>query len=66
MAGSDSGAVVAMKIFVEENQIPPVRILLELFCRAVDRPPALFIAKKNIAQTTGNLISHLPQRELLA
>src|SRR6266516_5902456 len=30
MAGADAAAIVAMKVLVEENQILPVRIMLEL------------------------------------
>ncbi len=33
----DSGAVVAMEVFVEINQIAPVRVVLEFFKAPVDR-----------------------------
>src|SRR5215471_7911693 len=41
MAGADTGAIVTVEIFVEENQITPVRIILELCSVAVHRTPAV-------------------------
>src|SRR5262249_18490814 len=37
MTGSKSGTVVAVEVFVEEDEIAPVRILLELCCSSVHR-----------------------------
>ena len=36
MTGTDSGAVVTMKVFVEQNQISPIGVLLELCATAID------------------------------
>src|SRR5262245_11224794 len=44
MAGADARAIVAVEIFVEENQITPMRIVLELGCAPVHRAPSGFIA----------------------
>jgi hypothetical protein len=41
VARREACAVVAMEIFVEENVVVPVRILLELPGSPVDRPPAI-------------------------
>ena len=47
MTGADAGTVVAMKIFVERNQVAPVRIVLKLLGAAEDRPPPVLIAGKD-------------------
>ena len=39
--GAEPGAVVAVEVLVEEQQVAPVRILLELLGAAVDPPPAV-------------------------
>src|SRR5580765_5515583 len=62
MAGADAGAVVAVEILVEKNQITPVRIVLELCGGAVDGPPSALVAQENIGKTAGDLIRHFPQR----
>src|SRR5262249_32232523 len=41
MTCANSGAVIAVKVFVEQNQIPPVRILLELIGATVDGPASV-------------------------
>ena len=40
-------AVVAVEVFVEQDQVAPVRIVLELFRAAVDRPPAVRIPQED-------------------
>src|SRR6266542_1886711 len=44
VAGAEPGAVITVEVFVEKDQIAPVRILLKLACAAVDRPPVISIA----------------------
>src|SRR5262245_24463913 len=41
VARADAGAIVAVKVLVEEDQIPPVRIFLELRGATVDRAAAI-------------------------
>ena len=36
---AEAGAVVAVEVFVEEDEVPPVRVGLELLRSAVDRAP---------------------------
>jgi len=40
MIGAETGSVITMEVFVEQDVVPPVRIILELprilFCRASD------------------------------
>ncbi len=44
MAGSNTGAVVAMEVFIEQEQIAPMRVALKFLDSAMDRPTALIIA----------------------
>src|SRR5262245_62125362 len=41
MAGAQAGAVVAVEVLVEQDQIAPVRVVLEFLRPAVDRPAAI-------------------------
>jgi len=50
MAGPDASSVVSMKILVKENQILPMRVGLELFRSAVNRPAPGGIFQKNTHQ----------------
>ena len=49
VGGADTGAGVAVKVFVEEHQVAPVRIVPELLRRAVDRALAGRIAQEDPA-----------------
>src|SRR5262245_50492090 len=67
MAGAKARAVVAVEVFVEQDQIAPVRVRLELLRTAVHRPPALFVLEEDIAAPARDLLSyfvevHLPPR----
>ena len=66
MAGSEPGPVVAVEILVEQNQIAPVRIFLELrACRhrlAVGR----LVAQEDAGQPARNLLGHFEQGHLPA
>src|SRR3974390_119374 len=50
MACANSGAVVAVEVFIEENQISPVRVLLEFLGFTENRPHSV-LARKNTDQT---------------
>src|SRR5271169_976789 len=58
---ADACAIVGMEIFVEEEQIFPVRIALEDFGAAGDRPPAVFATNENMNQAAGDFGSHFPE-----
>src|SRR5215472_18222923 len=64
MTGSQARSIVAVKIFIEQNQIPPVGIVLKNFCPAVNWPPAVFPAQENSHQPTRNLRRDFPKRHL--
>src|SRR5262245_44459731 len=46
MTGAEAGAVVAVEVLVEEDEIPPVRIVLELLRAAVDGATAIFVLQE--------------------
>ena len=50
VAGAETGAVVAVEVLVEQEEIAPVRILLELPRAAVDGPPALAVLQEDARQ----------------
>ena len=50
VAGAEPGAVVAVEVLVEEQQVPPVRIVLELLRAAVHRPAALLVLQEDAAE----------------
>src|SRR5258708_38862450 len=61
MAGTDSGARIAVEVFVKQNQISPVRVGLEFLQVAEHGPPALFIAQESAGQATRQFSGNLPQ-----
>src|SRR2546425_12166677 len=63
VAGADAGTVVAVKVFVEEDQVLPVRVALELFGPAVDRAPTLGVAQEDAREPARELRGNLPQVE---
>src|SRR5439155_26516778 len=56
MAGAKAGAVVAVEVFVEQDEIAPVRVFLELPRAAVDRPPAILVLEEHVRQPARNLL----------
>src|SRR5262249_22054464 len=61
MTGADAAAVVAMKVFVEEDEIFPVRVVLEFFDWSVHGTRAICVGEKNRRKTAGNLLSNFPE-----
>ncbi len=66
MTGAQAGAVVSMKILVEQDIVPPVRIALEFLNTAVHGPPPRFIAQEDPSQTVGDFTRHFEQIHLVA
>src|SRR5580658_7169135 len=58
---ADAGAVIAMEIFVKEQQISPVRIALENFGAARDGTPPVLAANKNMNEAAGDFGGHFPE-----
>src|ERR1700756_1669453 len=55
MAGADPGAVVAMEVLVEQEQVVPVRVALELLDPAEHRPPARLVLGERRDQSPADL-----------
>src|SRR5947207_1425979 len=62
----EPGAVVAVEVFIEEQQIAPVRIFLEDARTAVDRSAAIRSALKERDHAPGDLLRHGAGRHELA
>ena len=50
MRGTEPGTVVAVEVLVEEDEVAPVRVVLELGLSAVDRPAAARVAQQIAAR----------------
>src|ERR1700683_1093621 len=61
MTCAEAGAVVAMKVLVEQNQISPVRIVLEYFGSTVDGPAAVVATQERTDHTARKFGGPLPQ-----
>ena len=62
MAGANAGAVVAMEVFVKQNEVAPVRVGLKLLGAAIQRALAVRSTMKNSEDPTGYLRRDLQQR----
>jgi hypothetical protein len=62
MTGAYARPLVPVEIFVEERQVPPVRIVVIARIAAVNRPPPLLLPQKDARQPPRQLRRHLPQR----
>src|SRR4030095_8509999 len=63
MARADTSAVVAVEVFVEQDEIAPERIALEYLRAAVDGPPAVLIAQEDAREPPRALRGPPPQVE---
>src|SRR5262245_6638288 len=50
MTGADTGAVVAVKVFVEQQVVAPARVCLEFLGAAIDRAAAGMVAEEDMGQ----------------
>src|SRR5262245_57058688 len=66
MTGTDAGAVVAVEVLVEEQEIAPVRILLELLRRSVDRPAPLRVSHEDAGEAARDLLRDPVERHASA
>ncbi len=61
VAGADAGAVVAMEVLVEEDEVLPVRILLEGLEAPVHWTPAVGAAEEDRRQPARQLGGDIPE-----
>src|SRR5690348_4271860 len=64
MACAQPRSIVPVKIFIEQNQIAPVRVRLKNVRPAVNRTPPVLPSKKNTRQPPRNLRRRFPKRHL--
>jgi len=61
MAGAQSGTVVAVEVFVEQDVVTPVGIALESFRAAIHRPPAMLVAGEYPSEPVADLFANLEE-----
>src|SRR6267142_1545009 len=66
MARPEPRAVVAVEVFIEQDEVAPVRVLLELAGAAVHRPPAIRVAQEDVGQAARDLLGDLIERHVPA
>jgi hypothetical protein len=59
VARAEAGPVVTVEIFVEQDQIAPVRVLLELPGSAIHRTPAILVSQEDAREAARDLLGHL-------
>ena len=57
----EAGAVVALEVLVEQDQVAPVGVGLERLCATVDRPPPRGVPQEDGRQPVGQLLGHREQ-----
>src|SRR4029453_19231562 len=65
MARADAGAVVAVEVFIQPDEVSPMRVGLELGDASVDRSSPIWPAQENTGQASGKLSRYLPEGRAL-
>src|SRR6266568_1023864 len=66
VTGPNPCTVIAVEVFVEQQQIAPVRIVLEFLYTTMNWPATGFIPQENVGQAAGKFRCYFIQREQLA
>src|SRR6185436_3703936 len=61
MARAEAGPVVAVEILVEQEEVPPVRVLLKLPGASVNRPPSTLVSQEYAGQPVCDVLRDLVQ-----
>src|SRR4030095_7359439 len=64
VTGAEPRSVVTVKILIEEDQIAPVRIVLELGGPAVHRSSSAGVPQERAGQPAGELLGHIEERHV--
>src|SRR5262249_17471656 len=62
VARTNTRSVVAVEVFVEEDQVAPVLVGLELLRATADGAAAVLVAQEDVVQAAGDLAGGLPER----
>src|SRR5262249_20444576 len=65
VARTDSGAVVAVEVFVKRNQIAPMRVVLKFFSAAEGGSLPIRVQEEDLHEPTRNFSGDLPERHHL-
>lgn len=66
VTSSNAGPIVAVEVFIEQNQVLPVGVVLKLFGTAVNGSPPRFILQENAHQPLTNAVGNFIQGDMLA
>ncbi len=66
MARSKPRAIIAVEVFVEEEMVAPMGIVLERLRSPVDGSPALVVADVDPGEAVGDLLTHFKEVHQLA
>src|SRR5438105_2255891 len=66
MAGPDTGAVVSVEIFVEQDVIAPVRIVLEPLAASIHGAASAAVTEEGADQPLTQFMGHLKKRQFPA
>src|SRR5262249_51445352 len=64
VAGAEAGAVVAVEVLVEQQQVAPVRVGPERGLRTVDRPATGLVGEEGAGEPSGEVTGHLVEVRL--
>ena len=59
MTGSDAGSIIPMEIFIEPDEVTPMRVFLKFLNPTKDRSTPRLITQKDTGQTARKLPRHL-------
>lgn len=60
MASPNACTSISVKIFIEEDEVLPMRVGLKLLGLAIDRSMSVVIPEKEVSETTGEITGHFP------
>src|SRR2546427_7935597 len=60
VAGADTSTIIAMEVFMKEDELPPMRIALEDFDTTGHRAPTILPAQEDTREAPGNFRRDLP------
>src|SRR4029450_5089457 len=66
MARPEACAVIALEVLVKENEIAPVRIVLELRGASIDRAAAGGVPQKDVCESLSDLLCDFEERHPIA
>lgn len=61
VAGAESGTIITVEKFVEEDVVSPVRVILKLLCTAIDGAMAMLIPQKEAGKPVGNFFGYFEE-----